>query len=120
MAAGAGTRLICAGTTTGKSPQLLASAVLGTLAPALRHALMALSSSYCGNVGLRVCKAGRVCCASSDETGVFRDSHELHGNPTLPTETEACASVTSAFLQVIQPARNTGSKQMTLVVSPAP
>lgn len=48
----------------------------------------------------------------------FRDRHELHGNPTLPTETEACASVTSAFLQVIQPARNTGSEPMTLVVSP--
>ena len=41
VAAGAGTRLICAGTTTGKSPQFLALAVLIAWAPALRHTQMA-------------------------------------------------------------------------------
>lgn len=30
----------------------------------------------------------------------FAGSHKLRGNPQLPAETEACASVTSAFLQV--------------------
>ena len=29
-------------------------------------------------------------------------SHQLHGDPKLPAETEACASVTSAFLQVMR------------------
>ena len=42
-------------------------------------------------------------------------SHQLHGDPKLPAETEACASVTSAFLQVMRWAVLRSSKVMQAV-----
>ena len=47
-----------------------------------------------------------MCCGSDVRVGSFdfvhSCSHQLHGDPKLPAETEACASVTSAFLQVMR------------------
>lgn len=38
--------------------------------------------------------------------------HKIHAGPTLPDETEACASVTSAFLQVLQTLHSAESRRV--------
>ena len=59
-------------------------------------------------------------CGSDIRVGSFdlvhSCSHQLHGDPKLPAETEACASVTSAFLQVMRGAFLRSSKSCNLSV----